>query len=74
MLRYFFHIRGPDFYTEDALGIPLPSEEAARQYAERIASDLGNEDEYSGHTVILATERGDELLRVAVLSNESTRH
>ncbi len=58
MPQYFFHVRGPNFYTDDADGVTLPDEGAARKYAKRIADDLKAEAEYSGHTVIWPPSAG----------------
>lgn len=74
MPRYFIHVRGPNFYTEDTKGVEIADEEKAWAYAARVAEDLGERPEYGLHTVVLTTERGVEIARIPVLRVGSTKH
>jgi hypothetical protein len=63
MWRFFFHVKdGNTFNDED--GENLPSIEAARAYAARIANELAQEGGYGGLAVKVTDEQGNEVAYV----------
>jgi hypothetical protein len=66
MPRFFFHLNGVE-PVEDDEGEEFPTVEDAERHARRVAWELASNAKPSikiGTTVILADDRGQELLRV----------
>jgi hypothetical protein len=69
MPRYFFHVVDGEERLEDAEGVPLPDERAARKMAVHIAREimaesLRNGEPIDGQVFEVADENGEVVIRM----------